>query len=243
VIHLDTKAPIVENLFGISWLSVDLANVLMIALSSIIVFVICVLASRNLQMKPTGAQNVMEWAVDFVKGLITDTMDWKTGRTFLPLGLTLISFILVSNILGMVTVVIIGDTSWWKSPTADAGITLTLATMVVLLSHYYGIKVRGFKEYGKDYFRPIPVMLPFKIIEEFTNTLTLGLRLFGNMFAGGILTALILGMAVSKPTGFILSIVPMLAWSGFSLFVAGIQAFIFTLLSMLYISNKVQSEA
>lgn len=240
---MDPKAPIIDNLFGISWLSIDLANVLMIALASTIVFVICVLASRNLQMKPKGAQNVMEWTIDFVKGLITDTMDWKTGKVFLPLGLTLIFFIIVSNVLGMVTVVIIGDISWWKSPTADAGVTLTLATMVVVLSHYYGVKVKGFKEYGKGYFQPIPFMLPFKILEEFTNTLTLGLRLFGNMYAGGILTALILGMAVSKPTGFLLSIIPMLAWQGFSLFVAAIQAFIFTLLSMLYISNKVNSEA
>ncbi len=243
MIYLDTKAPIIDNVFGISWLSVDLANVLMIAITSAVVFIICVLASRKLQMKPKGAQNVMEWAVDFVKGLITDTMDWKTGRLFLPLGLTLISFILVSNILGMVTVVIIGDTSWWKSPTADAGITLALATMVVVLSHYYGIKIRGAKEYGKDYFRPIPVMLPFNIIEEFSNTLTLGLRLFGNMFAGGILTSLILGMAVKGPSGFLMSLVPMIAWQGFSLFVAVIQAFIFTLLTMLYISNKVTSDA
>src|SRR5690625_7868239 len=90
-------------------------------------------------------------------------------------------------------------------------------------------------------------MFPFKIIEEFTNTLTLGLRLFGNIFAGGILTALILGMSTNAMGdfsifGFIGSIVPMLAWQGFSLFVAGIQAFIFTLLTMLYLSHKVESE-
>src|SRR5699024_11547827 len=69
--------------------------------------------------------------------------------------------------------------SWWKSPTSDAGITLTLAGMVIILSHYYGVKLKGAKEYGKDYIRPIPIMLPFNIIGEFTNTLTLGLRLFG----------------------------------------------------------------
>src|SRR5699024_9151345 len=137
VMKLDTKAPIVENVFGISWLSFDLANVLMIALASVIVFVLSVLASRNLQMKPTGAQNFMEWFIDFVKGMVSDTMDWKTGRLFLPLGLTLFLFILVSNVIGMVTAIVIDDVAWWKSPTADAGITLTLAAMVVLLSHFY----------------------------------------------------------------------------------------------------------
>ncbi len=240
---LDTKAPIVENVFGISWLSFDLANVLMIALASVIVFVLSVLASRNLQMKPTGAQNFMEWFIDFVKGMVSDTMDWKTGRLFLPLGLTLFLFILVSNVIGMVTAIVIDDVAWWKSPTADAGITLTLAAMVVLLSHFYGIKLKGFKGYGKGFFQPVAFMFPFKIIEEFTNTLTLGLRLFGNMFAGGMLTALIVGLGSKSVGGFILSALPMIAWQGYSLFIAGIQAFIFTLLTMLYISNKVTEQS
>src|SRR5690625_7298034 len=102
----------------------------MITLTFIVVLVVVIWASRNLQMKPTGKQNFLEWVVDFVKGLITDSMDWKTGKTFLPLGLTLITFILVGNVIGMVTAVIIGDTSWWKSPTSDPGVTLTLATPV-----------------------------------------------------------------------------------------------------------------
>ena len=236
---MDNTAPIVENLFGISWLSFDLSNILMMALATAITFFACMLASRNLKMKPTGAQNFMEWVVDFVKGLISDTMDWRTGRMFLPLGLTLITYILVNNVLGMVTVIVVGDVSWWKSPTSDAGITLTLAGLMVVLTHYYGVKVKGFKEYGKDYFRPIPIMLPFNIIGEFTNTLTLGLRLFGNMYAGGILTGLILGIATTGVTGFVLATVPMLAWSVLSLFIAGIQAFIFTMLTMVYVSNKV----
>lgn len=236
---MNLKAPVIENVFGISWLSVDLANILMITLTCIIVFVLCVLGSRKLQMKPTGVQNFMEWIIDFVKGLINDAMDWKTGRVFLPLGLTIIFFIFVSNVIGMVTSIIIGDVSWWKSPTSDAGITLTLASMIVVLSHYYGVKVKGFKEYGKDYFRPTPIMFPFKIMEEFTNTLTLGLRLFGNIFAGGMLTAMIVGLGISGAVGLVFSVPLMLVWQGFSLFIAGIQAFIFTLLTMIYISNKV----
>ena len=238
---MDHKAPQFENVFGISWFDVNLSNVLMIALASAITFVICMLASRNLQMKPTGAQNVMEWIVDFVKGMISDTMDWRTGKVFLPFGLTLIFFILVNNVLGMVTTVVIGDVSWWKSPTSDAGLTLTLAAMVIVMSHYYGVKVKGIKEYGKDYLRPMPLMLPFNIIGEFTNTLTLGLRLFGNMYAGGILTGLILGLATTGAVGFISATLPMLAWQTLSLFIAGIQAFIFTMLTMVYLSNKISA--
>lgn len=237
---MEHKAPIIENLFGIPWLSVNLTNLLMITLSGIIVFVVAVVASRNLQMKPTGMQNFMEWIVDFVKGLISDTMDWKTGKTFLPLGLTIIFFVFVSNVLGLITSIIINDVSWWASPTSDAGITLTLASLVIVLSHYYGVRLKGFREYGKDYFRPTRIIFPFKIIEELTNTLTLGLRLFGNIFAGGVLTSMIVKYAFTGGAiGFLISIPLMILWQGFSLVVAGIQAFIFTLLTMIYISNKV----
>src|SRR5690625_5520889 len=69
-------------------------------------------------------------------------------------------------------------------------------------------------------------MFPFKIMEEFTNTLTLGLRLFGNIFAGGMLTSMIVGLGTLTVGWFVLSVPLMLVWQGFSLFIAGIQAFI-----------------
>lgn len=244
---MDHTAPIVEDVFGISWLDFNLANVFMIAVISILVFVVCVWFSRNLQMKPTGKQNFMEWCVEFVRGIISDTMDWKTGKIFLPLGLTLIFYILFSNIAGLVTVVTVGTDLWWKSPTADATLTLTLSAMVVLMTHYYGIKLRGAKHYLKTFISPVPLMAPFKIIEEFTNTLTLGLRLFGNLYAGEILLSLLIGLAVSGFAsgifsgifGFVLSAVPTLAWMGFKLFIGAIQSYVFVMLTMVYMSHKV----
>ncbi|KAB8126706.1 F0F1 ATP synthase subunit A [Gracilibacillus oryzae] len=239
---MDHEAPLLNDLFGIPWLDFNLSTVLMTFISSVIVFIICVLAARNLQMKPTGFQNFMDWIIDFVKGIIDDTMDWKTGKVFLPLGLTLLTYIFISNILGVITMGVVGYTLWWKSPTSDAAITLTLSTMVVVLTHYYGIKVKGFGEYAKDYVRPVPFLLPFKIIEEFTNTLTLGLRLFGNIFAGEILLGLITKMAFAAIPFTLVSIIPMMAWQGFSLFIGGIQAFIFVMLTMVYMSHKVSSD-
>lgn len=240
---VDHEAPIVENVFGISWLDFNLSNVLMIAVTSLIVFVLCMLGARRLKMKPTGAQNFMEWVLEFVKGIINDTMDWKTGKVFLPLGLTLFTYILVGNLLGVMTNGVYNDEIWWKSPTADPGITLTLAAMVIVLSHFYGIKLRGGKEYAKDYFRPLWPLFPIKIVEEFANTLTLGLRLFGNLFAGEVLLALLVGLVAHTGFwGFVGGIIPFLAWQGFSIFIGGIQAFIFTMLSMVYISHKVTAE-
>lgn len=240
--ELDHESPLFHDLFGIPWLDFDLSTTLMTFISSVIVFIICTLAARNLKMKPTGFQNFMEWIVDFVKGIIGDTMDWKTGKVFLPLGLTLLVYIFISNILGVITMGVWGHELWWKSPTSDATLTLTLSALVIVLTHYYGVKVKGFKEYAKDYVRPVPFLLPFKIIEEFTNTLTLGLRLFGNIFAGEILLSLITKMAFAAAPFTFIAIIPMMAWQGFSLFIGAIQAFIFTMLTMVYMSHKVSSD-
>lgn len=214
----------------------------MITVTSLIVFILSVLGARKLQMKPTGAQNVMEWILDFVKGIVNDTMNWKTGKLFLPLALTLFSYILVGNMLGVITNGVYDHNVWWKSPTADPGITLTLAAMVIVLSHFYGIKLRGGKEYVKSYFQPMWPLFPIKIIEEFSNTLTLGLRLFGNLYAGEVLLALLVGLVSSGFLGFVGGAIPFLAWQGFSIFIGGIQAFIFTMLAMVYISHKVSEE-
>lgn len=214
----------------------------MIFITCVIVFVLSVLGARRLQMKPTGAQNVMEWVLDFVKGIVSDTMDWKTGRQFLPLAITLFSFILIGNILGVITTIKYDGVTWWTSPTADPGVTLTLSAMVIILSHYYGIKIRGTGHYVKSYFTPVWFLFPIKLIEEFANTLTLGLRLFGNMFAGGVLLTLLVGLTAGSIWGFLGGAIPYLAWAGFSLFIGGIQAFIFTMLSMVYIAHKVEEQ-
>lgn len=209
---MDHEAPIVENVFGISWLEFNLSNVLMIIIGSAITFIVCVLASRTLKMKPTKAQNFMEWIVDFVKGMVTDTMDWKAGRTFFPLALTLITYLFISNLMGVLTMMTFGHDLWWKSPTSDAGVTLTLSVMIILLTNFYGIKVRGGKEYAKDFFKPFPLFFPIKIIEEFSNSITLGLRLFGNIYAGEVLLGLLAGVMSSGVLGFLGGIIPMLAW-------------------------------
>jgi len=239
--NLDHEAPLVVP-FGIEWLRFDASTVLMMFVASLIVFIIGILSAKSLQRKPTGLQNFMEWIVDFVKGIVGSTMDWKTGKQFLPLGLTLLTFIFVANMLGVMFMIVLDGKLWWKSPTSVPGVTLTLAALVVVLSHYYGIKMKGVKEYGRDFFRPMPFLFPLKIIEEFANTLTLGLRLFGNIYAGEILLGLLAGLAASGIGGTLGAAIPMLAWQGFSTFIGAIQAFIFTMLTMVYMSHKVSED-
>jgi len=229
-------------LYDFMGLTFNLANVLMITVASLIVFIIAVLSTRRLAMKPTGMQNFFEWIMDFVKNIINSTMDWKTGGRFHILGITLIMYIAISNFLGLPFSVVINDQLWWKSPTADPVVTLTLATMVVGLSHYYGIKMHGFGHYGKTFVQPMWFLFPLKIIEEFANTLTLGLRLYGNIYAGEILLGLLAGSLATGVGGHLAAIIPTLAWQGFSVFIGAIQAFIFTMLTMVYLSHKVSAD-
>jgi len=243
---LGHEAPVVKFL----GLTFNLSNVLMITIASLIVFLIAFAATRKLAMKPTGMQNFIEWVVDFVKNIIGSTMDWQTGGRFLTLGITLLMYVFVSNMLGLPFAIVVGHDLWWKSPTADPAITLTLAILVVALTHYYGIKMKGVSEYGKDFLKPMPFMFPLKIIEEFANTLTLGLRLYGNIFAGEILLGLLVTLGTSGYAegfgsgilGSIIAALPMLAWQGFSIFVGAIQAFIFTMLTMVYMAHKVSHD-
>ncbi|MEH7415887.1 F0F1 ATP synthase subunit A [Neobacillus drentensis] len=219
------------------------ANILMITVASVIVFLIAVLSTRKLAMKPTGMQNFFEWVMDFVKGIINSTMDWKDGGRFHILGITLIMYIFVSNMLGLPFSVVIDGTLWWKSPTADPIITLTLAVMILGLTHFYGVKLKGVKGYAQGFFSPMPFLFPLKIIEEFANTLTLGLRLYGNIFAGELLLSLLAaGLAHQGIAGTIAAVPLTLIWQGFSVFVGSIQAYIFTMLTMVYMAHKVSHD-
>lgn len=235
---MNHEAPLVEFM----GLYFNLANVLMITVASVIVFIIAILSTRKLAMKPTGVQNFFEWIMDFVKGIINSTMDWKDGGRFHILGITLLMYIFVSNMLGLPFSIVINEQLWWKSPTADPIITLTLAVMVVVLSHFYGVKLKGARAYGKGFFSPMGFLFPLKIIEEFANTLTLGLRLYGNIFAGELLLSLLAGGLATGVVGTIAAIPLTLVWQGFSIFVGTIQAYIFTMLTMVYLSHKVSHD-
>ncbi len=250
---------------SLPWLQFNLSNSLMTIVTSIIVLIIAIAGTRKLTSDvPKGLQNFLEWVVDFVYGIIGSTMDRKKGEAFIYLALTLIFFIFVGNLLGLpfnfITIheeplslfgmeIISEDmiqasevlhdghqvveVAWWKSPTADASVTLALSFSIVLLTHYFSLKYIGVKNYIKHYFQPSFLFFPLHLIEEFAKTLTLGFRLFGNIFAGEILIAVIMMMSV-------VGIPALIVWQGFSIFVGAIQAYVFTILSMVYISQKIE---
>jgi F-type H+-transporting ATPase subunit a len=188
---------------------------------------------------PRGMQNFMEWTIDFVRGIIGSNMDPKKVNYFLIYGTTLIMYIFVANMLGLPFALVVGDHHelWWKSPTADAHVTMTLALITMFMVHFSGIRFSGFGGYVKTYFQPMWWLFPINIIEQFSTILSLGLRLFGNIFAGEVLLALLAG-AINAGVFGTVAIVPMIVWQGFSIFVGAIQSFIFVTLTMVYIAHK-----
>lgn len=236
---MDHIAP-VRNIMGLDF---NMSTVLMTTVACIIVFLICFIGTRRLSMRPSGLQNFLEWVIDFVRGIIKANMSWNVGGRFIALAFTLLFYVFVANMLGMPFELYNPSTHevWWKSPTSDPVLTLTMAVLVVVLTHYYGIKIRGFGEYLKDYIRPVPFLLPFKIVEEFANTLTLGMRLFGNVYAKEILMVLLVTVGTSSLFGIFGAFLPLMAWQAFGIFIGSIQAYIFAMLAMVYMAHKVES--
>ncbi|WP_168121401.1 F0F1 ATP synthase subunit A [Paenibacillus sp. HB172176] len=236
-------------------LEFDIAAIYMIIITSIIVFVIARLATRNLSVtNPTKMQNFLEWVIEFVVGIIGTSMDLKKGRPYLILGLTLIMYIFVGDMLGLplgiVTHVHEGATlfglpldldgeheahiSWWKSPTADVAVTGALTLIVILLTHIEGLRLNR-KHYLKHYIEPHWGFLPLALIKEVSKPLSLALRLYGNIFAGEVMIGVILGMGI-------FGIPALVIWQGFSVFIGAIQAFVFVMLTMVYMSQAIVHE-
>lgn len=196
-------------------------------------------------MKPKGKQNFIEWVIDFVRGIVADNLPGSQVNNFHLLGVTMFLFVFVANEIGLVTkIVTTDDITLWKSPTADPFVTLTLALIVISLTHFFGIKSLGFKNYLiNSYLKPVGFLLPLKIIEEFTNVITLGLRLYGNIFAGEVLLGLIANMFISLGWWSLPIVMPLeMIWIGFSLFIGAIQAYVFVTLTMVFMSHKIVAE-
>ncbi|HWJ02613.1 MAG TPA: F0F1 ATP synthase subunit A [Verrucomicrobiae bacterium] len=224
-----------------------------IAMIAIIVF--CYFATRKVTTgRPGGAQNVLEWVFEFIKGLITGNMDWKKGRSLLTYLVTLIMFIFFSNMLGLfpnLTFGLLHNVHFLElneifhgptlaSPTADVNTTLALAILTWFLFNGYGIFYNKGK-YFKHFLEPMPPFVVIHLVEQVTKPMTLGMRLFGNIFAGEILIKVILTYIPTLALflgGFVLNTV----WLGFSVFVGAIQSFVFTVLTLAYVSQGVGSD-
>lgn len=199
-------------------------------ITMILVAIFAIAATRNMSLrKPKGAQNVLEMIWEGIRGLVNDNMDPKKGAALLGIVVTYFIFILFANLIGLVPTL--------TSPTSNVNTTMALALCTFVLTYYFGIKYKGLG-YFKHFLKPYALMFPIALIEDFAKPITLNFRLFGNIYGGEILIAVLLGLLggwLHVFGGFIASVV----WLAFSIFVGFIQAFVFAMLSIVYISHAV----
>jgi F-type H+-transporting ATPase subunit a len=177
---------------------------------------------------PTKLQMIWEGVVGETNRQVEDNLG-RIHPYVAPLAVSLFFFILVANWFELIPSRPNEDAPHLlAAPTADTNLTYALAAVTIVSVWVYGIRTKGFKGYFSHFMQPFPVLLPLNILEELVKPITLALRLFGNIFAGGIMLALIGLIPLFA------SWVPNLLWKGFDMFIGAIQAFIFALLTVLY---------
>lgn len=228
------------KLFGLNF---NWTNIISCVVVCVIVFFLMFALSRHVTMKPKGGQNALEWLIDFTNSIVRGQFTTDTSGFFEFFIFILFVFLFVSNQLGLFVQIGWGGHDLVRSPTADPVVTLTFSMSVILLSHFAGMTHRGLKKYFKGYIQPNAIMMPINLIEEFSNFLTLGLRIFGNIYSGELLLKLIGQLALSHGAPTVLVSLPVeMVWQGFSVFIGAIQAYVFVTLTSVYISRKVVGE-
>lgn len=184
----------------------------------------CWLATRQLSVDQPGlVQTALEGTVQSIEAAIDGVLPGR-AELLLPFIGTLWLFVTVANLTGLVPEL--------HSPTADLSTTAALAFVVFLSVHWYGIRSSGLKDYLKHYLTPSPILLPFHLLGEFSRTLALAMRLFGNIMSlemAALLVLLVAGLLVPVPV-LMLHIVEAL-----------VQAYIFGTLALIYIAGGMQS--
>ena len=166
--------------------------------------------------------NLLEYILEMVISVLDDAMDVDNLHPYIPLLGSLMIFTLFANLISVIP--------GMKSPTADINTTIGLALIVVLSVHIYGMMKKGVWKYLKEFASPI-FMLPVELIGQFSRTLSLSMRLFGNILSGDLIVAIVF------------SIVPYflpIALTAITMVSGVLQAFVLTTLAALFISSAVE---
>lgn len=212
--------------------AVQASPILHAGLTALLLIVIALFVSRRYKRDSTlptektfSLANLMELAVGGLLNFMRQTMG-DHAQKFIPLIGTTAIFILISNLLGVIP--------GFDPPTSNLNTTLACAIVIVLATHYVGIRTHG-ASYIKHFLGPVwwlaPAMLIIELIGHLARVLSLSVRLFGNMFGDHMVLAIFMGL------------VPLfipVAFMGLGIFVACVQALVFTLLSILYISGALE---
>jgi len=198
-------------------------------ISAVLAILVARLATKNLQIVPSGCQNVMEATVSGILYIGKDVADENVARKYLALAGSLAIFIFMGNLIGIIP--------GFESPTGNVNLTLTLALIVFLYYHYEGIKAQGLGHYIAHFAGPVkwlaPLMFPVEILSHFSRIISLAFRLFGNIKGDDLFLLVLLMLA---PYVFPLAGYALLTFSAF------LQAFVFMVLTYVYLYGAVTGQ-
>lgn len=197
-----------------------------------VLVIVSIILTRNMKLVPDGKQNVVEILVSTLTNLVGSSMG-KDKLGFTPYMGTLMIFLVCANLWGLVGL---------RAPTADLNTTFALSILTFFMIHGFSIKRKGVFGWIKGTFLdPVPVMAPLNLISEVATPVSLAFRLFGNIVGGMIIMALVYN-ALGSILGGVLPIpifelgIPAVLHAYFDVFAGVLQAFIFTMLTMVFVS-------
>ena len=217
------------NLFGFD---VNIDTIISTLIAGSLVLILGFIAKNYLTKDPDDhVPSKIQLLWETIVGQVNKQVEDNLGRVHpyvAPLAISLFFFILFANWMELLPTKLNSGTHLTPAPTADTNLTYAMAAVAMVSVWAYGIKQKGVGGYLRHFLEPYPVLLPLNILEELVKPITLALRLFGNIFAGGIMLALIAimpwwGLPIAN-----------FAWKAFDMVIGVIQAFIFALLTVLY---------
>jgi len=212
--------------FGLIHEGKDFLFLTHMVLSAVIALVLAKVAMSNLQLVPKGTQNLMEAYINGVLEMGTDVMGRAHAHKYVGLVATIGLFVGIANLIGIIP--------GFEAPSADLNMTLTLALSVFVYYNYLGIKTHGIIKYFKHFMGPVWwlawLMFPVEIVSHFSRIISLSFRLFGNIKGDDMFLAVILMLVP-----WVLPLIPFALLT----FGAFLQAFIFMMLTFVYIGGAV----
>jgi F-type H+-transporting ATPase subunit a len=250
--------PYVSIDLGFIDLSINKAVIYLLIAATICIGLGVFVIRGGLRMRPTGAQNVVELVYEFVEGQIArQTLPKKVYSRYFPFIATLFMFIAVSNLISFIPLPVSHESGTFPgglpdlslyAATANINVTLTLTILTFVISHVEGVKAHGPVGYVKTFVPDAPKLIkPFifalEVLSQALRLVSLSVRLFANLLAGHLLIIMSAGFLVLLGNFFGLIAIPVGVF--FYVFewvlIAGLQAFIFAMLSGIYIGFAVEA--
>lgn len=221
---LDVTVKVYGYLFGKIPITQTVVTTWVIMIVLILIALVFRIKMKNYKYRPEGSQNVIEAIVETMDNFVSSTMTERYayfGKWFFGVFV----FILVSNLSGLLG---------FRPPTADLCTTIAVTLTTFFLIHFMGI-TKGKGGYFKGYLEPLPILLPINIISEVATPISLSFRLFGNILGGMVIMAMVyMALPIFVSIG-----IPAALHIYFDVFAGCMQTFIFVMLSMTFIKDKI----